>query len=195
VTLGGRSIPLTLRNASEREASARVLLQALKRTPADDRRATVEGLVGQLPVPAGTAPSPARYAFMDWPEAKALADSGLVEMGSHTVNHPILAQVPEEESRREIAESKADIESRLGRPCRLFAYPNGSAADFSERDRSLVRAAGYLGAVSQIAGLNSAGTDPYACRRVNIGLGHTPELFAANACGLWPVLQRLLARH
>jgi len=51
-----------------------------------------------------------------------------VTFGSHTLTHRRLTDLPEEQWRRELAESKRLLEEGLGRPVETLAYPYG---DFS----------------------------------------------------------------
>ncbi len=47
------------------------------------------------------------------------------EIGAHTVNHVRLTTVIDEEARREIEESKQQLEDILGKPCSVFCFPGG----------------------------------------------------------------------
>ena len=67
-------------------------------------------------------------------EVREMSDSGLCEIGSHTVRHVHVDRVWRLE--RELAESKAKIEAWTGRPCRTFSYPYGHC---SARALNLVR--------------------------------------------------------
>lgn len=70
---------------------------------------------------------------------RALARSGLVEIGSHTVMHPILARAPLEVQRKEILASRAQVEAWVGEPVRAFAYPNGRPGiDYTNETLGLV---------------------------------------------------------
>jgi len=51
--------------------------------------------------------------------------SGLIEVGSHTINHPDLRALTRDQVARELQESKRVLENRLGYPVRHFAYPAG----------------------------------------------------------------------
>lgn len=82
------------------------------------------------------------HAFLTWREAAALVAAG-VEIGSHSVNHPRLTTLPRAQARKEIQESKAILEDRLGVPVPVFCYPYG---DLDDDIRQLVAEAGYLGA-------------------------------------------------
>ena len=76
---------------------------------------------------------------MDWGGLRGLADAGW-EVGSHTVTHPRLTELPPEALRRELTTSRAACEDRLGRPCTSIAYPYGAV---DARVRGAARAAGY----------------------------------------------------
>lgn len=62
---------------------------------------------------------------MSWEELRTL-DSGLITIGSHTVNHPILSTLTPQQLRFEIRESRHLLEEKLGRKVDQFCYPNGS---------------------------------------------------------------------
>lgn len=71
---------------------------------------------------------------------RALARSPLVEIGGHTVTHPILANAPATQQRDEIAGCAATLAEWTGRRPRLFAYPNGRPGlDYSAETVSIVR--------------------------------------------------------
>jgi hypothetical protein len=76
----------------------------------------------------------------------------------------------------------------------LFSYPNGTADDFDDRDKVNLRNAGYVAALTQIAGLNDRNTDWFALKRLNIGRGHTPQLFIAQVSGFWPWMRSIAVK-
>lgn len=76
-----------------------------------------------------------------------------IEIGAHTVTHPILTSLDDDSARLEIAGGKADLEEIIGQPVRLFAYPNGKPGmDFDERHAAMVQAAGFDAAFTTLAG-------------------------------------------
>ncbi len=82
-----------------------------------------------------------------------------VDIGAHTVTHPILVAAAADDARREIAASKSILESMIGEPVTLFAYPNGRPRrDYAREHVEMVRQAGFSAAVSTAWG---------ACRRAS----------------------------
>jgi len=73
-------------------------------------------------------------------ELKRLGTEESIEIGAHTVTHPLLATLPIEEQRAEIARSKACLERILGRAVTTFAYPHGS---FEADTMSLLRSSQF----------------------------------------------------
>jgi peptidoglycan/xylan/chitin deacetylase (PgdA/CDA1 family) len=86
--------------------------------------------------------------FEGWSQGRALtpdelvelASAELIEIGAHTVTHPILAKLPLKAQQTEIQQSKTCLEALLGQPVVGFSYPNGS---LSAETVGLVRAVGF----------------------------------------------------
>ncbi|HMJ48752.1 MAG TPA: polysaccharide deacetylase family protein [Ferruginibacter sp.] len=71
--------------------------------------------------------------------------SGLVAIGAHTLNHPILANENDESSYREINGSISQLEDMINHPVHSFAYPNGRPGlDFGEREMNYLKDTGVL---------------------------------------------------
>lgn len=66
--------------------------------------------------------------MLTWAQIREMQDSGLVEFGSHTMRHRNLSEIPLDEARWELSESKTRLEEKLGREMIGFAYPYGSGA-------------------------------------------------------------------
>jgi len=105
-----------------------------------------------------------QHLLMGWSEAKELSHAGF-ELGSHTVTHPMLTQVSTDRAVEEIENSKQEIESRLNREVRYFAYPHGR---FDQRIRDMVCRAGYRAACSTLSGFANRDNDFFALRRIEI---------------------------
>ncbi|HEX9639345.1 MAG TPA: glycosyltransferase [Acidobacteriota bacterium] len=72
-----------------------------------------------------------------------LGQHPLVEIGSHSVTHPLLTQCGSDRLRLELEESRRQLQEVSGQPVDLFAYPTG---DYDRRVAEAVRAAGYRAA-------------------------------------------------
>lgn len=63
---------------------------------------------------------------LSWNQLRQMMDSGLCIVGSHSESHPMLSKVAPDLVKKELAESKARIESVLGKSVRHFSYPHSS---------------------------------------------------------------------
>ena len=108
-----------------------------------------------------------RYDFLTWSQAREMASAG-VEIGSHTVSHPILTTLDAVALQAELGESKRRVEEALKRECAAFAYPNGSRADFGPREQNAIRDLGYTCGLSLNGSLNER-PDLYEIDRINVG--------------------------
>lgn len=69
-----------------------------------------------------------------------LEQSGIFSIGAHTMNHPILANESNIDSRNEISDSINELSKLLNRKIETFAYPNGSKGlDFGEREINILK--------------------------------------------------------
>ena len=64
-------------------------------------------------------------ALLGWSEIEELSRQG-IEFGAHSVTHPDLTRLPLAAAREEILSSRKQIEDRVGRPVKAFAYPYGA---------------------------------------------------------------------
>jgi peptidoglycan/xylan/chitin deacetylase (PgdA/CDA1 family) len=95
----------------------------------------------------------------------SLAQNGM-EIGGHTVTHPILSKLDDESALSEILENKRVLERIIGRSLRLFAYPNGKVGvDYDERHVRMVEQAGYTAAFTTAIGSASRFNDIYQMPR------------------------------
>ncbi|MFK3739424.1 polysaccharide deacetylase family protein [Massilia sp. TN1-12] len=103
-----------------------------------------------------------------------------IEIGGHTVSHPILTRLDDEAARREIADNKRQLEEVIGRPVRLFAYPNGKRGqDYDARHAQMVADAGYAAAFTTAPGAATRRDPRYELPRSR-PWDDTPLMFAAR---------------
>ena len=106
-----------------------------------------------------------RNLMMTSAEVKAIRQAGM-QIGAHTVSHPILAKLTDAQARAEIGDSKRFLEELLGERITVFAYPNGKPGeDYSPQSVEVVRSLGFVGAVSTQWGASRMGDDPLQIKR------------------------------
>ena len=103
--------------------------------------------------------------MMSSQQIRALHHEGM-EIGGHTVNHPILTTLTDEEAEHEIVRGNRDLQSIIGSPPTVFAYPNGKpGTDYDHRHVAMMRRLGFRAAVSTAPGVARSGDDLYQLPR------------------------------
>lgn len=101
-------------------------------------------------------------------EVKALSEAGM-EIGGHTVDHPILTCASEDEARQEITDGKLHLEKMLNRELKFFAYPNGQVGkDYDERHMQFVMDAGFDAALTTNNGVIDKSMGMFDLPRISI---------------------------
>jgi len=107
--------------------------------------------------------SPGRYqvdiaAFCDelcmkWDELATLAADPLVTIGAHTVNHVMLAKVPEKSARSEMEMGRSVIAASLGKRPDHLSYPVGDPSAAGPREFRIAAELGFKTAVTTRPGV------------------------------------------
>ena len=148
-----------LRDTASRQQALTALIQHAKYLPHSARLAFA-GDVAQ----ASQAALP-RDLMLRSQQVQQLASGGM-QIGAHTISHPILAQLSDADAEREMAESRETLQALLQAPVTLFAYPNGRPdTDYSARSVALARGLGFEAAVTTAWGAASAETDAFELPR------------------------------
>jgi peptidoglycan/xylan/chitin deacetylase (PgdA/CDA1 family) len=130
----------------------------------------------------------ANNVVMSWDQVRALSRAGM-DIESHTRWHRVLQTLDDATLMNELAGSKADLESQLGRPVRAIAYPVGRRVAHVARIRNAVTAAGY-----QIGFTNASGatriwptplgdmmpTDSFDVRRLSTDRAMSDAMYVAQ---------------
>lgn len=154
--LGRREV----RSLSQRRSVIDDLLPKLKHLQLKERQTALASLLERAKQPSLPADLMMRSA-----QVQALHGAGM-EIGGHTVNHPILHVLCDADAEWEIAQGRQQLESLVQAPVACFAYPNGRPTkDYGARDVALVRRLGFLGAVSTATGVVKADADPFQLPR------------------------------
>jgi peptidoglycan/xylan/chitin deacetylase (PgdA/CDA1 family) len=144
----------------------------------DDRRAAIAALIAQIKylsvgervdmtlqvAQVAGARLPCNL-MMTSQEVRAMRNAGM-QIGAHTVSHPILARLSRDEAIQEIRASQLFLEQLLGEAVGLFAYPNGKPGeDYLPDSVGVVRKLGFDAAVSTKWGASCTGDDVFQIRR------------------------------
>ena len=95
-------------------------------------------------------------------ELQTLAQDGLVSVGSHTVNHPMLTSIPQDQQYNELRESKQALENILSQPITALSYPHGV---YNAKTQKLAEETGYQLACSSQNGIVHQGHNRFALPR------------------------------
>lgn len=133
------------------------------------------------------AAAPDSYRSLSVDELRALAGSGLVEIGSHTHGHEILERLPDEEVRATLRAS-CEALAGWGVDARLFAAPNG---DYTPAQTALIAGQGFAACVATHPALWDWPAEPYRIPRFGIGRGTGRAEFALTISGALSRLREL----
>jgi peptidoglycan/xylan/chitin deacetylase (PgdA/CDA1 family) len=153
------------------------VFRSLNRMRPEERNARIEAMAKST---GATIPrtAPAKYTPCSWSELREMADSGLMEIGSHTVTHPILSSVTDEESWDELTRSRSQIEEGVGRAVNCFCFPNGMPGDYRPSQIQQVEQAGYACSVMAEFGMVNRASDRYRLPRIGMARKSSAEQIA-----------------
>jgi len=147
-----------LGTVAERLTAVEDIIGQIKHLDPQDRIAIVrqiERRVSELPTDL----------MMTSDQVRLLAHRGIT-IGAHTVNHPILASVPDDVARNEIAACKSGLEALLQGDVDLFAYPNGKPElDYGPAHPEMVKELNFKAAVSTHWGVGTGSSDRFQLPR------------------------------
>ena len=161
VTVSGRTVRAALTTPLARRNAADKVTAILKALPNEQKEETLKQMASTLSVVLPAVP-PKEYSAITWKQAREMDGEG-VEIGSHTVTHPILVNTTDDQLRFEMCQSRERLEEELGRAVSLFCYPNGR---HDARVQQATAQAGYRCAVTNAHGMNTLHTPLLGLRRI-----------------------------
>lgn len=102
---------------------------------------------------------------MDEGELRRFAASPLIEIGGHTVSHPVLPMLGIEDALREIRQGRDALRDWTGQEITSFAYPFGAHDSLSVR---FVLEAGFSQACTVMPGVTTSRTDRFRVPRLQV---------------------------
>jgi peptidoglycan/xylan/chitin deacetylase (PgdA/CDA1 family) len=145
-------------------------------------QATVKELLAQLP--PHEVSTTVSDLYLSWDDIRAWRNLGM-EVGAHTVTHPIVSKLPLDQAAAEIRESRAAIERETGCAVPLFAYPNGKTSDFSPETTRELERQGFAAACCTVERLNDQSSNLFELSRI-VARDEPLALFAFRLAGLYP---------
>ncbi|KRA42484.1 hypothetical protein ASD72_13575 [Pseudoxanthomonas sp. Root630] len=138
----------------ERRRQAADLLYRVKLLDDDDQAALVARLENDWGISRAAGHPDCRP--MTWDQLREMQRAGM-EIGSHGVDHRMLAKLSQARMVDEVRDSKRALERELGVPARVISYPVGGPDAFNHDTVEAVRAAGFDLACSYVAGVGHPG--------------------------------------
>lgn len=128
-----------------------------------------------------------RKKHLSWNQVRELHSYG-VSFGSHTVNHPQLAELKNETVEMELSKSKEEIEQQLGNEVSSFSYPYAFPEEnirFVNPLREMLQSIGYLNGVTTKIGLSGKQDDPLFLRRIPVNVFDDLPFFRVKTEGAY----------
>ena len=161
VDLAALGLPvLPLASVAQREHTIVTVLKCIKYMPLGDR----EQALSRVAAATGVASHP-QGLMMTTAQVQQMHRAG-IELGGHTVHHPILTELDRASAGAEIAQGRDRLQQMVDAPIEVFAYPNGRPGqDYAAEHVQLVRQAGFKGAVTTAPGTSAPGDDLFQLPR------------------------------
>ncbi|TSK05920.1 MAG: polysaccharide deacetylase family protein [Geobacter sp.] len=145
ISMDGCPSIITIRTAFERAKAWKLfsdhcitLKNQLRLSFLDEVEAALEVEVPSIPPP--------EYAALSWDQLAEMQRTG-IEIGGHTVTHPILSKVRPDQLDSEVKLGRELLADRLGAAIESFCYTNSGPGDINNDVIAAVIRAGYRGAV------------------------------------------------
>jgi len=160
-----QKIPLSL--PKERERAISLLVTNLKTFDRDRLKEAVNVLQDNLKINDHDL-STTQDRVLTWAQILEMSKSDIVEFGAHTVSHPNLAQIGDDEVKKEIQTSKRILEDGINKPVQGFAYPYGFSQDYNETIKKVVIDTGFTYACTAASGVVCPENDCYELKRISM---------------------------
>ncbi|QDT81116.1 Polysaccharide deacetylase [Gimesia maris] len=174
--LTGDSLSL---HPDECEQSIKILLSRFKKLSGDQ----TENFLNFLAEATGAGRCPqeiADYVWMTWDMIREMSTAGM-DIGGHTVTHPILSRHSPEIQQFEIEHCKQRIETEIGQEITSFSYPVGGKDCFNQHTRDCLKQAGFRWGFSYYGGFAPLGKpDPWDLPRIAVESEEPASLFRSS---------------
>jgi peptidoglycan/xylan/chitin deacetylase (PgdA/CDA1 family) len=163
VAVDGKQVTLSLKNEHDRYIAWKFFSDYCICCKDRQRLTFIKQIEAALEIELPLRP-PHEYAPVTWEQLREMKAGG-VEIGGHTVHHPILSKIDTDMLDLEIGGCKTILEERLSASIKSFCYPNSGPGDVNDSVIAAVARAGYIGAVF---GTNLVIWDRYMVPRMGV---------------------------
>ena len=125
--------------------------------------------------------APKEFQFMSWEQAKEIKNT--INLGSHTLNHPILTHSHFYET--EIIDPAKIIQEKTGVDVKSFCYPNG---DHSKREEDVAKNI-YSMIFTTKLGINTI-DDKFQIKRIAIDIKDDVRVLGLKLTPIWRLLKK-----
>lgn len=166
LSLDGNGRKWTFNHATDRQTAIQEIRDRMRRLHPQER----EKILGSLAEQMGYHTEP-RCTFLTMTSAqlKELSRCHLIDLGAHTVNHPVLSTLSKVEQEVEILDSRSRLQEIINQPITTFAYPYGAAEDFNRDSIAIVQSHGFEAACGTIPGTVGRDSDLFNLPRCWVG--------------------------
>jgi peptidoglycan/xylan/chitin deacetylase (PgdA/CDA1 family) len=196
LNIDGRNRTFDCASVAEKRALYAELYWWLRARPTEtELREAVRNLAGCYGVDIASF---CKELCMSWEELSQLAADPLVTIGAHTVNHPMLAKLPEKTVRSEMDLSRSVIEAALAKRPEHLSFPVGDRTSAGLREFKIAAELGFKTAVTTRPGVLFAGHRNHltALPRISLNgeyqrLRYVRVLLSGSATAMWNGFRRL----
>lgn len=107
-------------------------------------------------------PNLCKELSLSWEQLHEMIDSGLCSIGCHSLTHPGLTRIPDEDVSRELLEGRQIIENKLSVKVKHFSYPHSME---NVRIQEILKETGFESATLGFGGTIRKGDNPYRLNR------------------------------
>lgn len=148
-----------LNTANQRRQTITLLLHRLKQLHPDTQRQQLDAILAAAQVVVKDR------LILSEAQVSELSQRGM-DIGCHTMNHPMLSRVDLDYARDDICSAKAELERLINKPVELFAYPYGKPNEhFLPVHQQLAKELGFCAALSTAWGSNNRYSDMFSLKR------------------------------
>jgi peptidoglycan/xylan/chitin deacetylase (PgdA/CDA1 family) len=170
----------------DKEKAISRIQQSLKEATDQVKKEILDEILQKLNIPILLK----NEVFLTWKDVREMS-MHRISYAAHTVTHPILTRISLSEAKKEIKNSKQDIEREINREVNVFTYPNGKKEDMSEGIDKFLKEHGFKFCLSTQYGTNRITTNMFRLNRVGIERDDNMVLFKVKVRGFGKIFASL----